>query len=205
VAILGIRVLGDPILREQTRPVSAVTDDIRQLTDDMFETMYAAEGIGLAAPQVGRRERVTVIDVDEHPQVFINPEIVSRDGSARDEEGCLSIPEIYGDVERPSHVVVRALDRDGTPFELQAAGLLARCIQHEVDHLDGKLFIDYLSTLKRRIAARKWEQEAEQYPNFVRTIDPATQKGRKSRSRKEREAAATDVSRTVKREHDPQL
>lgn len=196
MALLDIRVLGDPILREQTQPVATVTDDIRQLVDDMFETMYAAQGIGLAAPQVGRRERVAVIDVDERPHTLINPEIVSRDGMERDEEGCLSIPEIYGEVERPTRIVVRALGRDGAPFEMAAEGLLARCIQHEVDHLDGKLFIDYLSLLKRRTAARKWEREAAKYPGWIRKIVPGEEKGRRSGSR---------TSRVVLREHDPEL
>ncbi|HXC24585.1 MAG TPA: peptide deformylase [Gemmatimonadaceae bacterium] len=184
MAILDIRVLGDPVLREQTQPVPSVTDEIRQLVDDLFETMHAAGGIGLAAPQVGRRERVAVVEVDEQPLIFINPEIISRESSARDEEGCLSIPEIYGEVDRPATIVVRALDREGHPFELNAAGLLARCIQHEVDHLDGKLFIDYLSLLKRRSAARKWEDEVEKYPNFIRKIEPGQATPRKSRSRK---------------------
>src|SRR5215217_7923023 len=105
----------------------------------MFQTMYAARGIGLAAPQVGRLERVAVIDVDDKPLVIINPEIVLREGSAKAEEGCLSIPEVFGDVERASHVVVRALDRDGKEFEVGADELLARCLQHEIDHLYGKL------------------------------------------------------------------
>jgi peptide deformylase len=185
MAILDIRVLGDPILREQTREVTEITDEIRTLIDNMFETMYAAEGIGLAAPQVGRHERITVIDVDDEPYVLINPKITSRSGKARDEEGCLSIPEISGSVERAAEVTVRALDREGNPIELEATDLLARCIQHEVDHLDGKLFIDYLSLLKRRSSARKWEKEVTKYPNFVRTIEPP-EPGKKRRSRRSR-------------------
>jgi len=180
MAILGIRVLGDPILREPTIPVSTITDELRQLIADMFETMYAAEGIGLAAPQIGRRERIAVVDVDEQPMVFINPEIIMKEGRAKDGEGCLSIPEISGDVERAARIVVRALDQHGKPFELEADELLARCIQHEVDHLDGKLFIDYLSLLKRRSVARQWEREVQKYPGFVRTIVPgAEKKGRR--------------------------
>jgi peptide deformylase len=196
VPILDIRVLGDPVLREQTQTVTSITEEIRQLVDDMFETMYAAEGIGLAATQVGRRERVAVLDVDEHPLAIINPEIISREGSARDEEGCLSIPDIYGEVERPAHVVLRALDRDAQPFEIEATGLLARCIQHEVDHLNGKLFIDYLSLLKRRIATRKWEREIGKYPGFIRKIVPGQEISRKSRSR---------IQHSVQHEHDPEL
>ncbi len=130
MALLDIRVLGDPILREETVPVAQVTDELRALIDRMYETMYAAQGIGLAAPQVGRTERLTVIDVEEAKHVLINPEIVERSGKVKGEEGCLSIPDIYGDVERATHVVVRALDRDGHPFEVEATDLLARCIQH---------------------------------------------------------------------------
>jgi len=194
MAILDIRVLGDPILREQTVPVEAVTDALRSFINDMFETMYAAEGIGLAAPQVGRRERVAVVDVDDRPLVLVNPEIVARGGSAKAEEGCLSIPEIFGSVERAERVTVRAVDRDGVAFELEAEGLLARCIQHEIDHLDGKLFIDYLSMLKRRSVAKAWDKEVQQYPNFIRDLARElaedTKRSRRSKSR-ERDGAAT--------------
>lgn len=171
MTLLDIRVLGDPILRQETTPVAEVTDEIRQLVDQMFETMYAAKGIGLAAPQVGRTERLAVVDVENNPLVIINPEIVVADGKpAKGEEGCLSIPEVYGDVERPEHVVVRAIDRDGKPFEVDAHELFARCLQHEIDHLHGKLFIDYLSVLKRRSAMNKWQKEKEKYPGSIRKL-----------------------------------
>lgn len=172
MALLPIHVLGDPVLRETTTPVAAVTDELRRLMDDMFETMYAARGIGIAAPQVGRRERITVVDVDDRPIALVNPEIVLAEGKAKGEEGCLSIPEVYGDVERATRVVVRALDRDGKPFEVEGTELLARCFQHEIDHLHGKLFLDYLSVLKRRSAMAKWERERAKYPSLRRTIDP---------------------------------
>jgi peptide deformylase len=172
VTVLEIRVLGDPVLRQDTKVVGAVTDDIRKLIDDMFDTMRAAKGIGLAAPQVGRLERVAVIDVEggKQPIILVNPEIVSAEGSAKAEEGCLSIPDVFGDVERPTQVVVRALDRDGAPFEMPASDLLARCFQHEIDHLHGKLFIDYLSVLKRRAALDKWSKQKDRYPGFVRRL-----------------------------------
>ena len=171
MTLLPLRVLGDPILREETKPVVAITDDIRRLIDDMFETMYAARGIGLAAPQVGRSERLTVIDVDDEPMVLINPEIIeSSSATAKAEEGCLSIPDIYGDVERPSSVRVRAMDRDGNVFERDATELLARCMQHEIDHLHGKMFIDYMSVLKKRSAMAKWAKEKEKYPGNVRVL-----------------------------------
>ena len=170
MSLLDIRVLGDPILRQETTPVTTVTDELRSLIDDMFETMYAAKGIGLAAPQVGRNERLAVIDVDDQPLVLINPEIVSAEGTIKAEEGCLSIPEIYGDVERASRVVVRAVDRQGKGFEVEGRELLARCLQHEIDHLHGKLFLDYLSVLKRRSAMSKWTKEREKYPGNIRRL-----------------------------------
>ena len=176
MSILDIRVLGDPILREETKEVGQITDEIRQLVKDMFDTMYLAKGIGLAAPQVGRTERLAVIDVNEKPFVIINPEVIETPGKpAKAEEGCLSIPDVYGDVERPSRVRVRALDIEGKPFEIEATELLGRCLQHEIDHLHGKLFIDYLSVLKRRSAMSKWTKEKDKYPGFIRHLesDPA--------------------------------
>jgi peptide deformylase len=174
MSLLDIHVLGSPILRKETAPVKQVDDALRRLIDDMFETMYAARGIGLAAPQVGRTEQLTVIDVDrERPLVLINPEILVADGGvAKAEEGCLSIPEIYGEVERPAHVVVRALDRNGEPFEVEATELLARCLQHEIDHLHGKLFIDYLSTLKKKAALAAWDEVKGTYPDLKRAVRP---------------------------------
>jgi len=170
VKILDIRVLGDPVLRKITTPVEEVTDDIRSLISDMFDTMYAAEGIGLAAPQVGRTERVTVMDVEGQKFAFINPEIIESEGIARGEEGCLSIPDIFGEVPRATRVIVRALNEKGEQVEAEGTELLARCMQHEIDHLDGKLFIDYLSMLKRRSALSKWEKIKEDYPGFIRKV-----------------------------------
>ena len=168
--ILDIRVLGDPVLRKATIPVEKVTEEIRTLISDMFDTMYAAEGIGLAAPQVGRTERITVMDVEGQKFAFINPEIIEAEGSSRGEEGCLSIPDIFGDVTRSSRVIVRALNEKGEEMEVEGTELLARCMQHEIDHLDGKLFIDYLSMLKRRSALSKWEKIKDDYPNFIRKV-----------------------------------
>jgi peptide deformylase len=172
VSVLDIRVLGDPILREETSPVEQITDALRMLAKDMFDTMYLAKGIGLAAPQVGRSERLAVIDVNDKAFVIINPEIIELDSkTAKAEEGCLSIPDVYGDVGRPVRVRVRALDLEGKPFEIEADELLARCLQHEIDHLHGKLFIDYLSVLKRRAALAKWTKEKDKYPSFVRKLE----------------------------------
>lgn len=171
--ILDIRVLGDPILRQETKAVAEVSDDHRKLIDDMFETMHRAQGIGLAAPQIGRTERIAVVDVEggKQPLALINPQVVSSSaGTEKSEEGCLSIPDIFGDVERPASVVVRALDRDGRAIEISASGLLARCLQHEIDHLDGKLFLDYLSLLKRRSAMSQWSKIKDRYPGFIRHL-----------------------------------
>jgi peptide deformylase len=188
VKLLDIRVLGDPVLRRETEPVSEVGDVLRELVGDMFTTMYAAEGIGLAAPQVGRTERVAVVDVDGTKLVMINPEVLNPSGSARAEEGCLSIPEIYGEVTRPQAITLRAMDLEGNSYELDADELLARCIQHEVDHLHGKLFIDYLGLFKRRSALSEWEKKKESYPGFVRKLTPGAEP---SRSRREAEHATT--------------
>jgi len=184
VSILDIRVLGDPVLRKATTPVTEITDDIRRLMDDMFETMYLAGGIGLAAPQVGREERVSVVHVDEHKFALVNPEVLERSGNDRCEEGCLSIPDIYGDVDRALTVTVRALDENGQSRDITASGLVARCLLHEIDHLDGKLFIDYLSTLKRRSVMSQWKKIQPDYPGFIRKVTAETKdETRKSGSR----------------------
>lgn len=155
----------DPRLRTVAQPVEAVDDELRTLIDDMLETMYASKGIGLAATQVNVHRRLLVIDLsDEHdqPLVFVNPEIISRQDAVMTQEGCLSVPGIYDDVERAERIRVRALGRDGQQFELDAEGLLAVCVQHEIDHLDGKLFVDYLSELKRQRIRKKLEKERKQ-------------------------------------------
>lgn len=169
---MEIYILDAPILRQETTPLSSVTDAHRRLIDDMFETMYAARGIGLAATQVGRTERICVVDVADERYALVNPEIVASEGEQTGEEGCLSIPEIYGDVTRAKHVVVRALDRDGAPFELDATDLLARCVQHEIDHLHGRLFIDYLSLVKRQAAVKKWKKLRGKDRSLTRSIPP---------------------------------
>jgi peptide deformylase len=172
VSILDIRVLGDPVLRRPTTPVIEITDELHRLIANMFETMYAAEGIGLAGPQVGRSDRVAVVDVEGSKFTLINPRIVSTQGIRKEkaEEGCLSIPDIYGDVERPFTVTIRALDENGEEYEATGTELLGRCFQHEIDHLDGRLFIDYLSPLKRKAAMATWEKTKEQYPGFIRRV-----------------------------------
>lgn len=153
----------DPRLRKPALPVEAVDDRIRALVADMLETMYAAPGVGLAATQVNVRKRVIVMDVSEEknqPLAFVNPLVLEREGECESEEGCLSVPGFYEAVRRAGRVRVSALDRHGEPFTLEAEGLLAVCIQHEIDHLDGKLFVDYLSPLKRDRIRKKLEKQA---------------------------------------------
>ena len=161
--ILDILEYPDPRLRTVAKPVTEVTDEIRQLIDDMFETMYDAPGIGLAATQVNVHKQLIVMDLSEdrsEPRVFINPQVEVLDGEyEKMQEGCLSVPGFYEDVERIEHVRIKALDRNGEPFELEATGLLAVCIQHEMDHLNGKLFVDYLSALKRNRIRKKLEKQ----------------------------------------------
>jgi peptide deformylase len=163
MAILNILEFPDPRLRTRARPVTEVTDQHRQLITDMLETMYAAPGIGLAATQVDVHERLLVIDVSENhdePLVFINPQVTVLDEEVGEyDEGCLSVPGFYETVIRPQHITVDALDRNGTPFTLECQGLLAICVQHEIDHLDGKLFVDYLSSLKRTRIRKKLEKQ----------------------------------------------
>ena len=165
MAILDILHFPDARLRNVAKPVAQVDDSVRKLIDDMFETMYEAPGIGLAAIQVNQARRVIVVDISEErnqPVALVNPEILEKHGEEQMDEGCLSVPGIYEPVQRAERVRVRALDRDGTSFEMEAEGLLAVCIQHEIDHLDGKLFVDYLSNLKRQRIRKKLEKEARQ-------------------------------------------
>ena len=161
MAILNILHYPDPRLREKALPVESVDGEIKQLVSDMFETMYDAPGIGLAATQANVQKRIIVIDVSEdksQPLCFINPEILESDGEEAMEEGCLSVPGIYEKVKRADKIKVRALDREGKQFELEAEGILSTCIQHEMDHLEGKLFVDYLSELKRQRIRKKLEK-----------------------------------------------
>ncbi|OJF69932.1 peptide deformylase [Alteromonas sp. V450] len=163
MAILDVLSFPDERLRTVAKPVEEVNDEIKQLVSDMFETMKDENGIGLAATQVNRHVQVVVMDVSEEqnePRVFINPKIVRKDGVTISEEGCLSVPGNYAKVERAESITVEALNEHGEAFELEAEGLLAICIQHELDHLKGKLFIDYLSPLKRQRIRKKLEKEA---------------------------------------------
>ncbi|MCU7813867.1 MAG: peptide deformylase [Candidatus Thiodiazotropha sp. (ex Rostrolucina anterorostrata)] len=165
MAILDILHFPDPRLRNKAKPVAQVDVSIRRLIDDMLETMYQAPGIGLAATQVNVAKRVVVIDLSEEkdqPLCLINPEILEKDGEEQMEEGCLSVPGVYETVKRANHIRLRALGREGIPFEMEADDLLAVCIQHELDHLEGKLLVDYLSSLKRQRIRKKLEKASRQ-------------------------------------------
>jgi peptide deformylase len=172
MALREILTFPDPRLALKAEPVAVVDDEIRQLIDDMFETMYDAEGVGLAAPQIGVLKRVIVVDCgpreeERHPLqpsqpvAVVNPEVASAEGKIRWEEGCLSVPGYYDEVERAANVVIKGLDRNGDPLEIPAEGLLGVCLQHEIDHLEGTLFLDHLSRLKQTMVKKKLRRQAE--------------------------------------------
>jgi peptide deformylase len=173
MSLLSLYLLGEPVLRQRSAEIGAVTDDIRRLIDDMFDTMDAAKGVGLAANQVGVARRVAVIDADGQRFAMVNPVLLSAEGRSVAEEGCLSIPEIFGDVTRPERIVLEALDREGRPFRLEAEGLVARAVQHEVDHLDGILFLDHLSLMRRRLLLARWKREHGDAPT-IKEVQPAS-------------------------------
>lgn len=171
-----LHLLGSPVLRQRAAPVAQVDDDVRRLVDDLLETMRAAKGVGLAANQVGIAQRVAVVDVgDQGPPslVLINPSIVARSEETETaEEGCLSIPEIYGDVERPITITVAATDRDGRHYRVELTGYKARAVQHEIDHLDGVLFLDHVSAVKRSLLLSKWRRSRKGKTGFVLEVTP---------------------------------
>jgi peptide deformylase len=172
MSLRPLHLLGSPVLRQRSSDVARVDDDVRRLVDDLFETMEAAHGVGLAANQVGVARRVAVIDAEGQRFAMINPVIVEAEGRTTAEEGCLSIPEIFGDVTRPERVVLDALDRDGKPFRLEAEGLVARAIQHELDHLDGILFLDHLGLMKRKVLLARWKREHKDDTSYIKEVQP---------------------------------
>ena len=176
MTVRSLHLLGSPVLRQQAAPVAHVDDAVRQLVDDLFETMRAAKGVGLAANQIGVARRVAVVDVGEEdppPLALINPVIVERgDELVTAEEGCLSIPDIFGDVERNARIVVEALDREGNKFRAEATGYKARAIQHEIDHLDGVLFLDHLSAVKRSLLLAKWRKSRKGQTGYLKEVTP---------------------------------
>jgi len=171
MAVRDLHLLGSPVLRQQSPAVPAVNAEVRRFIDDLFETMDAAKGVGLAANQVGVATRIAVVGVEDERLVLVNPVIVSVEGKGRAEEGCLSIPELYGDVTRPERIVLEALDRSGKSYRKEAGGLLARAIQHEIDHLDGILFIDHLGALKRQLLVARYKKE-HRGEGVIKTIRP---------------------------------
>ena len=176
MTVRTLHLLGSPVLRQKAKKVAEVDDAVRTLVDDLFETMRAARGVGLAANQVGVARRVAVVDVGEDdppPLVLINPVIIERDDEVETaEEGCLSIPEIFGEVERSARVVVEALDRDGHSYRATATGYKARAIQHEIDHLDGILFLDHLSAVKRGLLVAKWKKSRKGKTGHLKEVTP---------------------------------
>jgi peptide deformylase len=174
MSLLPLHLLGSPVLRQRSTEVGTVDDEVRRLVDDMFETMDAAKGVGLAANQIGVARRVAVVDADGDRFAMIDPEILETEGRATAEEGCLSIPEIYGDVTRAERVVIEALDQEGNRYRREATGLKARAIQHEIDHLDGILFLDHLSLVRRQMLLAKYRREHRDDTGHTKEVQPAT-------------------------------
>jgi peptide deformylase len=173
VSVLDLHLLGSPVLRQAGPQVALVDDEVRRFVADLFETMQAAKGVGLAANQVGVARRIAVVEAEGERLVLINPRIVEASGKDTAEEGCLSIPDIYGEVTRPERVVLEALDETGTPYRRELSGLPARAVQHEIDHLDGILFLDHLSLLKRKRILARWKKEHADDDGYVRPVKPA--------------------------------
>ncbi|MEO8139743.1 MAG: peptide deformylase [Gemmatimonadota bacterium] len=170
MTVLDLHLLGSPVLREQSKLVVTVDDEVRRFVADLFETMSAAKGVGLAANQVGVTRRVAVIEADDQKLVLINPRIIEASGKETGEEGCLSVPEIFADVTRPDRVILEALDADGVLYQRELVGLPARAAQHEIDHLDGILFLDHLSMLKRKRLIARYKKEHADDPGFIKPV-----------------------------------
>ncbi len=174
MSLRPLHLLGSPVLRQRSSEVGTVDDEARRLVDDMFETMDAARGVGLAANQIGVARRVAVVDAEGDRFVLIDPVILETEGHSVVEEGCLSVPDIYGDVARPERVVIEATDREGTRYRKDASGLSARAIQHEIDHLDGILFLDHLSLVRRQVLLARWRREHKDDPSYIKEVQPAS-------------------------------
>lgn len=171
MALLKLHLLGSPVLRQRSEEIPEITDELRQFVEDMFATMDAAKGVGLAANQVGVDRRVAVVDADGTRIAMINPRILeSSESRATQEEGCLSIPDIFADVTRPAAVTLEALDAEGNPYRIEASGLLARAIQHEIDHLDGILFLDHLGPMKRRMLLSRWKKQHQDDASYIKEV-----------------------------------
>jgi peptide deformylase len=172
MSLFKLHLLGSPVLRQRSPEITAVDDELRQVIADMFETMDAARGVGLAANQVGLARRVAVVDAEGQRFAMINPVVVEASGRATAEEGCLSIPDIFADVTRPERIILEALDAEARPFRLEAGGLTARAIQHEIDHLDGILFLDHLGPIKRKMLLARWKKEHRDDRSYLKEVTP---------------------------------
>jgi peptide deformylase len=181
VSLRGIHLFGSPVLRQPSVEVRMVDDDVRAFIADLFETMHAYKGVGLAANQVGVARRIAVVETDpEHCYALVNPVVVAHEGRVKDEEGCLSIPDLYGDVERAARVVVEALDEHGVKRRIEGTELLARALQHEIDHLDGILFLDRVGPIKRRFLQRQWEKARKGKSGHIREPEAAPEDAAKA-------------------------
>jgi peptide deformylase len=172
MSLLLLHLLGSPVLRQHSAEVKNVDDEVRRLVDDLFETMDAARGVGLAANQVGVARRVAVVDADGDRFAMIDPIIIETEGRSTAEEGCLSIPDVYGEVTRPERVVVEAINLEGNRYRKEATGLKARAIQHEIDHLDGILFLDHLSLIRRQMLLARWRREHKDDTGHTKEVEP---------------------------------
>lgn len=173
MSLRAVHLLGSPVLRQRSPEVAAVDEEARTFIADLFDTMRAYKGVGLAANQVGTLRRIAVVETDpEHRYALVNPVVVEREGTEKEEEGCLSIPEVYGEVERAARVVVEALDEHGVKRRIEGTDLLARVLQHEIDHLDGILFLDRVGMIKRRFLLRQWEKSRKGKTGYLREDAP---------------------------------
>lgn len=173
MGLRDLHLLGSPVLREKSSPVAEIDNAIRTLVKDLLDTMYAANGIGLAANQIGQTKRVAVVQTGDDPAVvLINPEIVELEGNDKDEEGCLSIPDIYGDVFRAERIILETTNLQGARERHELSSLAARAVQHEIDHLDGVLFLDHLSPLKRRMLMKKWKKSRKGETGYIQKVVP---------------------------------
>jgi peptide deformylase len=174
MSIRSIHLLGSPVLRERSRDVEEIDDGVKELIQDLLDTTFADDGLGLAANQIGvARQVAVVVHGDEPPLYLINPKLVEEDGKAKEEEGCLSLPDLFAEVPRPARVVVDTLDLDGNTIKVEAEGIKARAILHEMDHLNGVLFIDHLSPLKRRMLLAKWKKLRKGKEGYLKHLTPA--------------------------------
>lgn len=173
MSVLPLHLLGSPVLRQRSQEIGTVDDALRRFVDDLFETMYASKGVGLAANQVGIARRVAVVDADGDRLVLIDPVILEGEGRETAEEGCLSIPDLYAEVTRPARVVVEATDLEGNRYRREAEGLLARAVQHEIDHLDGILFVDHLGPIKRKMLLARYRKEHKDDSTFIKEVGPS--------------------------------